>query len=1335
MESTKLQIKPLSCATDWPVWRRRIRDYIDYHEGALDVIDGKLVRPELPEDPTDAQRKDYKQKADQYRKANSYAKSVIANALTEDTYQKIMDKDTACEVWDELKRNFEASSKDQLFQICSNFFSFDWVASTDVSGQVAKLKMLWNELNNGLQAAGKNALPEMLLVCKVMHILPSSFQTFKSSWLMLSEEKHSLDELVTQLCAYEREMKTTDVTAKQDALVANTGKQRHSDKSKAFQKKKAVGNCNYCHGSGHWVKQCTKWIADGRPAKNATTVPSRQNRGDHPTSNVVLCTSTCEETFVTQAVDHWFIDNGATKHITNSPGNFVTFEKFTVPHSVQAAGKEVLTAVGKGSVKVLSTVDNRQQCLTLSDVWYVPNISRNLFSVLAAQDRHSQNSKFESTATKCCLKIQDSVVIQGKRQVNGTLYESNMITISPDSPADVNVVSEHSLLQLYHERFGHQDKRHVKAVLEKELNISVQLDTDLCESCIYGKAHRLKFGRRNAAVEPGELLSADVCGPFSGESFSGKRYFVVFKDHYSKMRFIVFLKHKSEVTQALQDVLSQAKTQGHTIKEFLSDNGGEFNNDKVRDILRSHGITQRLTAPYTPQQNGGSERENRTIVEMARTLKYSNSEAAFPVAMWAELCSTAVYILNRTGKSSTDGVTPWEAWTGKKPRINHLRIVGSVCFAHVPDEQRRKMDKKAVKGYLVGYDGNERYRIWLQEQRKMIFSRDVVFQEKLKECGEQVRLEVPTDSTTESQSEPDSEAADQKEQGSTGANAKDEESTDEIESTALSESRKLRTRSSLQKPKKFDSYVMSAQIAEAYVLDIHEPETYEDAIQSRESTSWKEAMNSEINSLNENKTWELCDLPAQAKVIPCKWVYKVKTLSDGSIDKYKARLVAKGFSQRRGVDYSQTFSPVVRLTTIRSVLSIAASEKLHLVQFDVSTAFLYGELDEVVYIKQPDGYSDNTDRVCRLLKSLYGLKQAPRCWNRCFGNFLIKLGFKASDADPCLYVKSQNGKMLIIALYVDDGLVAASDTEELNQFVEQLKSQFKVTVKPASYFLGLQIEFQSDGSIEISQSGYAKKILQRFGFDECKPVQTPMLKGTDDTQLDKMDSAYPYRQAVGALMYLMTGTRPDIAYSISYLSRSLENPTMDDITRVKRVLRYIAGTTEMSISYKASSATGILQCYSDSDFGGCRMTGRSTSGVVVMYAGGAISWLSQRQATVATSTTEAEIIAATEAVKEIIWLQRLFDSLQITLKCVPVLQVDNSAAVKLAQNPEFHRRTKHIDLKNFFIREKVTDGTVDIVQISTTNQLADIMTKPLDKVRLRYLCDCMGLLQPSLKCC
>jgi len=211
-------------------------------------------------------------------------------------------------------------------------------------------------------------------------------------------------------------------------------------------------------------------------------------------------------------------------------------------------------------------------------------------------------------------------------------------------------------------------------------------------------------------------------------------------------------------------------------------------------------------------------------------------------------------------------------------------------------------------------------------------------------------------------------------------------------------------------------------------------------------------------------------------------------------------------------------------------------------------------------------------------------------------------------------------------------------------------------------------------------------------------------------------------------MFLMSGTRPDLAYSVGYLSRVLDKPMAEDVIRVKRVFRYLAGTINKGIVYKSDSSPGSLECYSDADFGGCTTTGRSTSGLVVLHAGGAISWLSQRQGIVATSTTESEIVAATEATKEIIWLQRLFGGI-MELKHTPVLQVDNSATVKLAQNPEFHRRTKHIDIKYFFVREKVIDGVMDINQISTEHQVADVMTKPLDKVRLTYMCDRMGLVQ------
>jgi len=253
-------------------------------------------------------------------------------------------------------------------------------------------------------------------------------------------------------------------------------------------------------------------------------------------------------------------------------------------------------------------------------------------------------------------------------------------------------------------------------------------------------------------------------------------------------------------------------------------------------------------------------------------------------------------------------------------------------------------------------------------------------------------------------------------------------------------------------------------------------------------------MNSEICSLNENETWTLEQLPSGRKAIPCKWVYKIKQNPDGSIDRYKARLVIKGCSQRKGVDYGQTFSHVVRASSIRALIGIAASQKMVLTQFDVSTAFLYGQLEEEIYMEQSECFNDGSERVCRLKRSLYGLKQAPGCWNKRFGNFLRQHGFEQNEADPCIFMRSRGKEKVIIAFWVDDGIAAATSEAESKQLITELKSEFKIKAKEASHFLGLEIKTQQDGTIKVCQEGYTKRIVDRFGMEECRPTPTPAVK-------------------------------------------------------------------------------------------------------------------------------------------------------------------------------------------------------------------------------------------------
>lgn len=624
--------------------------------------------------------------------------------------------------------------------------------------------------------------------------------------------------------------------------------------------------------------------------------------------------------------------------------------------------------------------------------------------------------------------------------------------------------------------------------------------------------------------------------------------------------------------------------------------------------------------------------------------------------------------------------------------MKHLRVIGSICYVHVPKQQRKKMDRKAVKGILIGYDHDDGYRIYCKEENKLIRSRDVIFEEttvKQKkavaipesvECSDQHRDTMSKEDDSDKTKYDYDIQVEEDENDDIWDPDDDAEECDykgaEISRDVIEDCRRLRDRITLNAPQKFEDYVTHLPTS------FQEPETFNEAIKSDQKDQWMEAMNREMKALHENKTWDLVNLPQGKKAISNKWAYKIQTNADGSVDKFKARLVIKGYQQRRGIDYNQTFSPVARTSTIRTLLSAAANENMKLAQIDVTTAFLYGDLKETIFMKQPEGHEDGSGRVCCLKKSLYGLKQAPRCWNEKFSNYLAQLGFRQSEADPCLFVRQKGKRKMFFVLYVDDGLIAADDEQELQQFIDDLKNVFRITSKPASYFLGLEITQREDGSICVCQTHYTEKLLERLNMSNCKAVTTPIVKD-NDMEESPLNSEFPYRQAVGALMFLMCGTRSDIAYAVSVVSRNLDGPTDRDVVRVKRILRYLKGTTDFGLVYKHNSVGKNFVCYSDADHGGDLETGRSTSGVLCQYSGAPVSWVSQRQQSVAISTTEAEIVAASEAARETIWISRLLNELD-QLKAVPILQVDNKAAIRLAQNPELHRRTKHIRIRHFF---------------------------------------------------
>lgn len=335
-------IKPLGCGVEWSVWKRKIRDLLDYYEGALDAVDGKLIKPnELGENASNNDIKKYKEQYDLYRKGNSFTKSMITAAVTDAVYQKIMDKNTAHEVWETLKKNFEAAAEDQLFKHCTDLFSFSWSNNADVSGNIAKLNTLWNELNGGLRVANKPELPNLLLIGKVLQILPDSFETFKSSWMLMSKnEDNTLDELLSQLCMFERNFLTKcheENKVKQEERVTREALSVRQNNDKKTVKQ--ANPCHYCKKKGHWIRECKQWIQNGHPAKPKENANPKKTKGPIGTTATFVQDNAC--TSIEDGSSVWWLDNGATKHMTKSSQYFVNYKRFDIPKEVNQAGHDI----------------------------------------------------------------------------------------------------------------------------------------------------------------------------------------------------------------------------------------------------------------------------------------------------------------------------------------------------------------------------------------------------------------------------------------------------------------------------------------------------------------------------------------------------------------------------------------------------------------------------------------------------------------------------------------------------------------------------------------------------------------------------------------------------------------------------------------------------------------------------------------------------------------------------------------------------------------------------------------------------------------------------------
>jgi len=1051
----------------------------------------------------------------------------------------------------------------------------------------------------------------------------------------------------------------------------------------------------------------------------------------------------------------WIVDSGASDHITPD---------LSLLHNVKRIQSACYITMPNGKKASIKHVGHIQLApnLVLDNVLHVPEFQFNLLSISRLTKQFNTNVIFTPST---CL-IQDPTMqtvtlgnehrglyfLQQKSQFKGLDKGAQISNSHMQQQSTISGTACFSDAELWHFRLGHLSFTQLKHIDATTCNNQTH---GICQICPLAKMHRLGFSLSTSrAKQCFDLIHVDIWGPYTHSTYEGAKYFLTIVDDCSRATWVHLMAHKSNAFPLLKAFIIFVENQfGLTVKIIRSDNGMEFKDNTALTFYKDKGISHQTSCVDTPQQNGVVERKHQHLLEVSRALML---QSKLPIQYWGQALLTATYLINRMPTAVLGHLTPFEILYKEKPHYDHLKTFGCLCYASTLKRHRDKLQPRARPCVFLGYPyGQKAYKL-LDLQTKQIFtSRDVQFHERVFPfhhfssqpdvplpnvttfIPEYPNLPVPMQAPSSVQEASFTEDApsfletpSSSEQPSTTPSLPPSPST----TAPISQLPARRTTRQSQPPRYLQDYfcglVQSDQLpSEHHALvttlsQYSEPQSYEEAAKD---PAWVAAMNKEIDALILNNTWDFVDLPPGKKAISCKWVYKVKLHSDGSLERFKARLVIRGFTQKYGIDYQEVFSPVVKMATIRSIIALAASKGWHLFQLDVNNAFLHGELDEEVYMEAPKGIYNPAHKVCKLKKSLYGLKQASRQWFSKLSTTLLYLGYQQSKNDYSLFINKSSTDITIIAVYVDDIMLTGSNPTEIHHVKQHLHNLFGIKdLGKLHYFLGLEISYTNDG-IVLSQRKFTMDLLKDSGLDTSKVASTPLpvpCKLVADKGELLVDPTR-YRTLVGKLNFL-THSRPDLSFTAQTLSQFMQKPTTIHLQALYHTLRYIQGTIGQGILLKASDHLS-LQAYSDSDWAACPSSRRSITGYLIHFGVSPISWRSKKQSTVSKSSSEAEYRAMSQAAAEVTWLVRLFEELGVhSLKPV-TLHCDNQSAIHIGKNPVFHERTKHIEIDCHFTRDKVLEGLLQLAYLPTEHQLADVLTKALSSPQQNLLLHKLGM--------
>lgn len=1117
--------------------------------------------------------------------------------------------------------------------------------------------------------------------------------------------------------------------------------------------------CYFCNEPGHIKRNCPDLRLK---LKRMRANEQKDNKDDSAKSTRLAKWYRCFSIKNNLMFSGWIVDSGATNHMSCERE---LFKKIDLSHrsGVIVANGERIEAKGIGEVEIELRSKQKRMKVTLSQVLWVPDLDGSLVSVRKLAER---GFKIEFKENICTLRDDEESIVIAKH--DGGLYK----LLETQQCCIANSNELHRCVHEWHKVLSHRNLKDIRSMEGEGLRIKECKCSDECESCIRGKMSRKSFPKK--ATPTNEVLDcvvSDICGPMQVESVGRKRYFITFIDVHSKYTEVQFLREKSEAAEITIQYIEKMKNQiGKKPKVFRSDRGTEYLNGKLQEYLKKEGIKFQCTVGYAPEQNGVAERMNRTLVEAVRTMLI---ESSLPKSLWAEATMTACYTMNSIA-SGKNQKSPYEKVFNKQPKFTEMHEFGSDVYSMIPYEKRRKLDDKAEKLKFVGYDdASKGYRL-IDKNFKIRISREVKFltckqpwtdgktneaqarapngenfiyleqeEAELHEDPEEyhymfVEEEIHHDHVQEEENNipeehevHENQQLGQEEQVMMEVeHVQDENGNDNIQEEHDDGLRRSMRQNAGQMPEKYNDFHLYEARSDS---ETYEPRTYSEAMNCKHAKEWQKAMEEELKSIEDNRTWELVDIPKGRTAIGSKWVFKLKLDEEGKILRRKARLVAQGFSQKYGVDYDEVFAPVVRSSTFRLLLSVAGVRGYYVKHYDIKTAFLNGSLDEEIYMKQPKGFEHGIgDKVYKLKKSLYGLKQAARVWNQTLHKALIRNGCSQSETDKCLYILESNGGRVYLLVHVDDMLVAYNDEKLMLNLMNSIGKAFEMKdLGQVKHFLEIDVSKNSNGHYEISQARYIEKIITEAGLKEAKeskhPLDTGYWKFTDKGE--KLNSNEEYRKLIGMLLYLATNTRPDIAAAVSILSQRVSEPKASDLTEVKRVIRYLKGTKDLKLRLSVPECSEKLCAYSDANWAEDRVDRKSNSGYICLVNGGTISWCCRKQDIVSLSSTEAEFVALTETCKEVCWLNRIAAELKIEVPETTTIYTDSQSAISMINNQKFSNRTKHIETKYHFIRDKVLSKEVILKYKSTEKNIADMLTKPLGSTKIKDLRSKAGLNQ------